>query len=120
MSAVHNHRPYRPVCPERMTPDGLKGTCMNGSTEIATERQRQIDTEGRTPEHDAHHPVSALIAAANAYLISSDPTKTVIHAASFWPWEQRTFKPTTARRDLVKAGALIAAAIDRLDGEAQR
>ena len=31
-----------------------------------------------------------------------------------WPWEQESFKPTTDIRDLIKAGALIAAAIDRL------
>jgi hypothetical protein len=36
---------------------------------------------------------------------------------SQWPggWDWSWFKPTTPRRDLVKAGALIVAEIERLD-----
>ena len=36
-----------------------------------------------------------------------------------WPWDKESFKPTTSLRDLVKAGALIAAAIDRLQNETE-
>ncbi|RBB41751.1 hypothetical protein DPV79_05200 [Burkholderia reimsis] len=38
-------------------------------------------------------------------------------AAYYWPssWAQRSFKPTTPRRDLVKAAALILAEIERAD-----
>ena len=32
-----------------------------------------------------------------------------------WPWEPEAWKPTYPVRDLVKAGALIAAEIDRLE-----
>ncbi|MNC99215.1 hypothetical protein D3C83_174210 [compost metagenome] len=32
-----------------------------------------------------------------------------------WPWEGCWWKPTGRRRDLVKAGALILAEIERLD-----
>ena len=32
-----------------------------------------------------------------------------------WPWVRRWWKPTDRRRDLVKAGALILAEIERLD-----
>jgi len=32
-----------------------------------------------------------------------------------WPWGGFTWKPTTPRRDLVKAAALILAEIERLD-----
>jgi hypothetical protein len=38
----------------------------------------------------------------------------------FWPWEASWFKPSTARRDLIKAGALILAEIERLDRAAER
>lgn len=31
-----------------------------------------------------------------------------------WPWGTQSFKPTNSIRDLTKAGALIAAEIDRL------
>lgn len=32
-----------------------------------------------------------------------------------WPWDERWWKPEGGRRDLVKAGALIIAEIERLD-----
>lgn len=32
-----------------------------------------------------------------------------------WPWNGRWWKPTNRRRDLIKAGALIVAEIERLD-----
>jgi hypothetical protein len=32
-----------------------------------------------------------------------------------WPWDLKWWKPTTPRRDLVKAAALIVAEIERLD-----
>lgn len=32
-----------------------------------------------------------------------------------WPWERAAWKPKDARRDLVRAGALILAEIERLD-----
>lgn len=32
-----------------------------------------------------------------------------------WPWDESWWKPTNRRRDLVKAGALILAEIERLD-----
>lgn len=84
----------------------------DGATSIAIERQRQIETEGYTTEHDADHSVSTLVNAAEAYLGWGLKT---------WPWSEKDFKPDPTddgmyhRRDLVKAGALIAAAIDRLD-----
>lgn len=32
-----------------------------------------------------------------------------------WPWDEHWWKSTTRRRDLVKAGALVAAEIERID-----
>ncbi len=32
-----------------------------------------------------------------------------------WPWDEQWWKPSTARRDLIKAGALILAEIERID-----
>lgn len=34
-----------------------------------------------------------------------------------WPWDSKWWKPTTDRRDLIKAAALIIAEIERLDNE---
>jgi hypothetical protein len=34
---------------------------------------------------------------------------------NFWPWDASWWKPASNRRNLVKAGALILAEIERLD-----
>lgn len=75
---------------------------------ITTERQRQMTAEGWTPEHDDAHDKRELVYAAIRYA-SPMPT---FH---FWPWEEAWWKPSDDPiRNLVKAGALIAAEIDRL------
>lgn len=86
---------------------------------IAKERQRQIDIEGWTKEHDAQYKDNELVKAAICY---ADPktyyyqTNIKVPNVDFWPtqWDKKWFKPTDRIRDLVKAGALIAAEIDRL------
>lgn len=84
--------------------------------DVLAERRRQIEGEGWTPEHDDAHANGELAGAAACYCLGS-----VSHWArsmaiqSLWPWAQEWWKPTDRRRDLVKAGALIFAEIDRLD-----
>lgn len=95
--------------------------------EIAAERRRQVDQEGWTPEHDDKHAGGeiALAAATYAYVaaISDERRESVTRpysiqnnmiARDLWPWSREWWKPTDRIRDLVKAGALIAAEIDRL------
>ena len=77
--------------------------------DVQAERQRQISAEGWTPEHDDAHTKRELAAAATCYA-SVYPL-----AASYWPWDLEWWKPTDHRRNLVKAGALILAEIERLD-----
>lgn len=81
---------------------------------IVEERQRQINVEGWTPEHDDNHEAEEMIAAAEAYMHpifwKSEHTIPIQ-----WPWESKWYKPTSKIRDLAKAGALIAAEIDRLN-----
>ncbi len=79
-----------------------------GCDDIAAERQRQISKEGWTPDHDDEHSDGAMASAALCYI---DPELVLRH----WPWDRKWWKPSDRRRDLVKAGALIAAEIDRLD-----
>ena len=103
---------------------------------IAEERQRQIDVEGYDENHDSHHNFEELTNAAKTYInaaflliISNEMGNSSESATAWheynepfewkylklgWPWEEESFKPTTPLQDLVKAGALIAAAIDRL------
>jgi hypothetical protein len=95
--------------------------------EIAAERKRQIEAEGWTPEHDDAHVGGELALGAACYALPSDhrPAPKTIgggkwrrqeHAApQWWPWDWFSWKPATPRRDLIRAGALIVAEIERLD-----
>jgi hypothetical protein len=99
---------------------------------IAAERARQVEVEGWTPEHDAKHAGESLAMAACCYVLPTSMRKYQRRAILepfqapdrgdrtravpvLWPWHPNHWKPTEDRvRDLVKAGALIAAEIDRL------
>ena len=88
---------------------------MSGADLIAAERQRQIGVEGWTPEHDAEHDHGELIAAGVCYAMAADPDGAGDTAEDWWPWEESWWKPSNDPvRNLVRAGALIAAEIDRL------
>lgn len=99
-----------------------------GADLIAAERQRQITAEGWTPDHDDAHDLGELAEAAACYATQQramerreirgstrTPTRTV-PVPKAWPWDAEWWKPTPENRvrELVKAGALIAAEIDRL------
>lgn len=83
----------------------------SGSKLISEERSRQITKEGWSAEHDKEHDVMEFVRAAQAYLMID---KDNITRAGVWPWTGGFFKPKDAIKDLTRAGALIAAAIDRL------
>lgn len=96
---------------------------MSGAELIAVERQRQLDAEGWTPEHDDEHDACELTMAACAYAHHVVGQVNGIcwddeddrHAAMSWPWHLDWWKPSDDPIcNLVKAGALIAAEIDRL------
>jgi NTP pyrophosphatase (non-canonical NTP hydrolase) len=89
----------------------------DGITLINLERHRQKNQEGWTAEHDDEHTNYQLVRAASAYLSRcwwNDST----HVPGIFPsqWAaQGWWKPSPDPvRNLVKAGALIAAEIDRL------
>lgn len=96
-----------------------------GAEAIAAERRRQIDAEGWSPEHDDLHSDHELARAAACYaLFASHPAYRYALAYDAgppkeWPWEAQWWKPRDRRSDLVRAGALIAAEIDRLDRAAR-
>lgn len=91
--------------------------------DVMGERVRQITVEGWTPEHDdQEHDDGDLAAAAASYALhaadmlnpySQGDGKDLV--PDFWQFGLRWWKPTEPRRDLVKAGALILAEIERLD-----
>jgi len=88
----------------------------DGVSLIAAERQRQIDVEGYTVEHDAQHPEQMARAAAS-YATPAADRRMEYGVPELWPWTPDFWKPTPDDRvrELVKAGALIAAEIDRLN-----
>ena len=102
---------------------------------IRNERERQINTEGWTPEHDDEHENGELAYAAACY---AAPEEIYLHRdaeisffinsgdrgdreplperhISAWPWDEEWDKRDKhdRLRQLVIAGALIAAEIDR-------
>lgn len=85
--------------------------------EIARERERQRGAEGWTHAHDDQHVSGELARAAGTYAFHSAGKR--IHRPGScpvnWPWDVSWWKPTDRRRDLIKAGALIVAEIERLD-----
>lgn len=92
----------------------------DGAGLIAAERKRQIRSEGWSAEHDDEHDDGALLAAADCYLASvqgenSSPCFDVDdYIEAHWPWDAEWWKPSEIPiRNLVKAGALVAAEIDR-------
>lgn len=83
---------------------------MNGADLIKQERIRQIAVEGWTPEHDDKYTHGELWLAASCYIGLDDFEK----APELWPWLRKWWKPKDRISNLVRAGALIAAEIDRL------
>lgn len=85
----------------------------NAVQSVIAERQRHQSVEGWTPEHDDQYSKSQLLWASSCYVLNA------IHPFNRipfdWPWTPEWWKPTNPRRDLVKAGALILAEIERID-----
>jgi hypothetical protein len=102
----------------------IENESSNALNDIAAERERQVNVEGWTVHHDDEHGNAQLARAAASYALGTashtyaDPAsrKTLTELSGhIWPWDSSWHKPTAPRRDLVKAGALIVAEIDRLD-----
>lgn len=91
--------------------DGLSGVGM-----IVEERGRQIWEHGYTDEHDRQHKPVDFVRAAMAYLALHNELQNASEVArGYWPFDPQYFKPRSMERDLVRAGALIAAGIDRMN-----
>ncbi|EKS9800288.1 MULTISPECIES: hypothetical protein [Burkholderia] len=85
----------------------------DAARDVLAERRRQVEQEGWTAEHDDEHCSGDLELAAACYAIHASERGQ--HNEFMWPWPSEWWKPTTKRRNLIKAGALIQAAIERLD-----
>lgn len=91
---------------------------MSGVELIAAERKRQIEEEGWTAEHDdAEHAIGDLARSGVCYasLMMYESPERTMKPPALWPWADRYWKPSPNQlRNLAKAGALIAAEMDRL------
>ncbi|RWE95741.1 hypothetical protein [Mesorhizobium sp.] len=95
------------------------------------ERCRQEHVEGWAPEHDDTHVKGELASAAITYALHAvviakclqlgmsqaaiDSLSAEVPMPETWPWSPEWWKPKNQRADLVRAGALIVAEIERLD-----
>ena len=83
--------------------------------DVLAERQRQIEVEGWTPEHDDEHNRGEMAIAAGCYALHAGGAALYSSPPVIWPWNAAWWKPKGKRRDLVRAAALILAEIERLD-----
>jgi hypothetical protein len=89
------------------------GGMREAATDVLAERERQKSVEGWTENHDDCHHLGEMAGAAAAYARNAGLER--IQPPPYWPWHPRWWKPKDRRRDLVRAGALIIAEIERLD-----
>lgn len=93
---------------------------MTGIELIAKERERQIKELGYDVKNDDLYSKNELANAAVCYAVKGEMREIANEDGEsvdeiLWPWTETTFNPTPEDRikELTKAGALIAAQIDR-------
>lgn len=95
---------------------------LSGAERIAGERWRQIEIEGYTHDSDLQYADTELLYAALCYAVPPNERHMIQDKDGRrpvgFPWKPEFWKPTPDDRvrELEKAGALIAAEIDRLVG----
>lgn len=80
---------------------------------VRRERERQRIVEGHHPTADARYVNGELSAAAACYALVPSRWRDVLWT-QVWPWGPGTFKPRSRKENLIRAGALIVAELDRL------
>ena len=83
--------------------------------DVLAERERQKEVEGWHPDHDDAYKGCELAVASAMYTLYTDSYPNAGEPPELWPWDAEWWKPKDYRRDLVRAGALILAEIERLD-----
>ena len=105
---------------------------LSGIFAIQEERMRQQIVEGFDPEHDGQHIGGEIAEAAACYAQCAATQEYWKNRMGYggkiatmysvqWPWDSKWWKPNEDPLvNLVKAGALIAAEIDRIKRKKQR
>lgn len=92
--------------------------------DVLRERERQMSVEGWSSAHDDEHDAGELAAAAATYGLAAADLQHPLSQGDggfdqqpplSWPWDRSWWKPGLPRRMLVKAGALVLAAIEQID-----
>lgn len=96
-------------------PKTSEGSRSAGANLIRAERHRQITEEGYSKDNDKRYIHDELIDATVAYLLQSKSNSDEFDVlVNWWPWEKKYWKPSkNITTNLKKAGALVAAEIDR-------
>lgn len=92
---------------------------MTGIKLITKERERQISKLKYSTEHDVQYANNELAIAGATYALVPILNRVMLKedgTPHLWPWDNIFWKPSPDNRikELAKAGALIAAEIDRL------
>lgn len=96
--------------------------------DVLAERRRQVEAEGWTHERDDAYRDGSMALAAGSYCESAArPVRVTrqlgpLERPKLWPpsWSMKWWKPRNPRADLIRAGALILAEIERLDRAAMK
>jgi hypothetical protein len=119
MTEMTFHAPF-PV-DRTVTSDGIQVLTGAGFAAIVAERMKQVDGYGRTLAHDQGNDLLDLALAGISYANTASDQLAGIPVSTHYPeptypWAPETWRPeNSARANLVKAAALIWAAIDYLD-----
>ena len=87
-----------------------QGDATQAAIDVLAERCRQVDGEGWTVAQDDNYTAGQLAKAAASYCLYQTSS-----APGCWPWNRDYWKPKGYRANMVRAGALILAEIERLD-----
>lgn len=101
--------------PATSAADAKDAALTQAARDVLAERRRQVEQEGWTPKHDDKYSNCELARAAATYALCSHIEQLKLCGEQVWPWHPDWWKRTTYRRDLIKAGALILAEIERID-----
>lgn len=114
---VKGHEQELRYIPDGHRPAPAVGDALTAAArDVLAERKRQVSNEGWTPERDDQYTAGDMASAAACYASQGryhypEPGE----PGPNWPWAAEWWKPSTYRRNLEKAGALILAEIERLD-----
>lgn len=103
----------------------------DAARDVLAERARQVSVEDFDALHDDHYQHLEMPIAAACYALSPEPfvwtdmgtgekSTRIPTCPPIWPWSRSWWKPRTRRENLVRAGALILAEIERIDRAAAK